>query len=317
VKKKMTGVLSVIVLFATLVTPFVTKYQSVRAQDAEESKESITLSPAISKPLAEAGSTLRGSLTVINDGETEYQFLVYARPFSVTSENYDPNYTEINERTEAYQWVQFEKTNVRLAAGERVEIPYTVTVPKKAKAGGHYAVLFAETQPKQAEGTQVTRKKRVGSLLYVTVDGNLINSGSLEGWDAKLWQKSKPIGAAIRIKNDGNVHFQVNSQVTFSNLFNKPRLQLNQEQFVLPGTTRRIIANMEKTPAIGIYRVSGTVSFLDKKETLPSKWIILLPIQVVNLFIAAVALLVAWQVLKPRIKARRSKSNAAARRGKK
>lgn len=313
----MTGVLSVIVLFATLVTPFVTKDQSVRAQNAEESKESITLSPAISKPLAAAGSTLSGSLTVINDGETEYQFLVYARPFSVTSENYDPNYTKVNERTEAYQWVQFEKTNVRLAAGERVEIPYTVTVPKKAKAGGHYAVLFAETQPKQAEGTQVTRKKRVGSLLYVTVDGNLINSGSLEGWDAKLWQKNKPIGAAIRIKNDGNVHFQVNSQVTFSNLFNKPRLQLNQEQVVLPGTTRKIIANMEKTPVIGIYRVSGTASFLDKNETLPSKWIVLLPIQVVNLLIAAIAILVAWQVLKPRIKARRSKSNAAARRGKK
>lgn len=316
-KKKMTGVLSVIVLFATLVTPFVTKYQSVRAQNAEESKESITLSPAISKPLAEAGSTLRGSLTVINDGETEYQFLVYARPFSVTSESYDPNYTEINERTEAYQWVQFEKTNVRLAAGERVEIPYTVTVPKKAKAGGHYAVLFAETQPKQAEGTQVTRKKRVGSLLYVTVDGNLINSGSLEGWDAKLWQKSKPIGAAIRIKNDGNVHFQVNSQVTFSNLFNKPRLQLNQEHFVLPGTTRRISANMEKAPVLGIYKVAGTVKFLDKNEALPAKWIILLPIKVVNTFIVLVGLAVAWRLLIPRIKARRGKSNTAARRGKK
>ncbi len=282
-----------------------------------EDRESITLSPAIIKPTTDAGSVFKGKLTVVNDGQTDYQFLVYARPFSVKSETYDPNYTEVNERTEAYQWVQFEKTNLQLAAGKSIEIPYTVTVPKKAKSGGHYAVLFAETQPKQAEGTQVTRKKRVGSLVYVTVNGELINSGSLLGWDAKLWQKSKPIGAAFRIKNDGNVHFQVNSQVTFSNIFNKPRLQLNQEQFVLPGTTRKIVANMERSPLVGVYRVSGTVSFLDKKEALASKWIILLPIQVVNMIIATVAILVAWQVLKPRIKARKTKSKTAVRRGKK
>ncbi|HMS31289.1 MAG TPA: hypothetical protein PJ984_02750 [Candidatus Saccharibacteria bacterium] len=289
---------------------------SVSAQNGE-SKESITLSPAISKPSTSAGSQFSGKLTIINDGEVDYRFLLYARPYSVKQESYDPNYTEVNERTEAYQWVQFEKTDITLSAGKTVEVPYAVTVPEKAKSGGHYAVLFAETQPKEAGGTQVARKKRVGSLLYITVSGDLINSGSLVGWDAKLWQKSKPLTTAFRVKNDGNVHFQVNSQVTYSNIFNKPRLQLNQEHFVLPGTTRMISANMEKTPMLGIYRVAGTVKFLDKNEVLPTKWIILLPIKVVNSLIVLIGLLVAWRVLIPRIKARRNKSNTAVRRGKK
>lgn len=313
-KTKFTGLLCLIIAAFTLI---LTPFQLAFAQTSSEVEESITLSPAISKPVADSGTVLKGSLTVINNGQTEYQFLAYARPFSVSTESYDPNYTEVNERTEAYQWVQFAKTNIRLAPGERVEVPYTVTIPEKAKSGGHYAVLFAETQPKQAEGTQVTRKKRVGSLLYITVNGELINSGLLVGWDAKVWQKSTPVEAAMRIKNDGNVHFQVNSQVTFRNIFNKPRLQLNQEQFVLPGTTRKIMATMENAPIIGIYRVGGTVSFLDKKELLPSKWIVLVPIKAVNLLIAVIALVAAWLLLKPRIKARRSSSNTASRRGKK
>lgn len=315
-KDKFRVVLGRALMFALLVAVLLPVGSSVRAQSTEGAEESITLSPAISKPVAEAGSVSKGKLTVINDGDTDYQFLVYARPFSVTSESYDPNYTEVNDRTEAYQWVQFEKTNLQLSAGKSVEIAYTVTVPKKAKSGGHYAVLFAETQPKQSEGTQVARKKRVGSLLYVTVNGDLINSGSLEGWDAKLWQKNKPISTSFRVKNDGNVHFQVNSQVTFSNIFNKPRFQLNQEQFVLPGTTRRISANMEKAPFIGIYRVKGSVTFLDKREELASKWVVLLPIQVVNAFIAIIALFIAWRMLRPRIKSQRHKRNTAARRGK-
>lgn len=288
---------------------------SVRAQGAAEAKESITLSPALSKPTADAGAVLKGTLTVINDGETEYQFLVYARPYSVKSETYDPDYTEVNERTEAYQWIQFEKTNLTLAAGARVEVPYTITIPAKAAAGGHYAVLFAETQPQESESTQVARKKRVGSLLYVTVNGELVNSGTLESWDTQLWQKNKPVTAAFRVKNDGNVHFQVNSQVTFSTIFNKPRLQLNQEQLVLPGTTRKIIATMEKTPSIGIYRVSGSVTFLDKTEQLESRWIILLPLQMVYILFAALIALLGWKVVKPRMKNRKkTKESTAARR---
>lgn len=285
VKTKFTGLLCLIIAAFTLI---LTPFQLAFAQTSSEVEESITLSPAISKPVADSGTVLKGSLTVINNGQTEYQFLAYARPFSVSTESYDPNYTEVNERTEAYQWVQFAKTNIRLAPGERVEVPYTITIPEKATAGGHYAVLFAETQPQESESTQVARKKRVGSLLYVTVNGELVNSGSLESWDTQLWQKSKPVTTAFRVKNDGNVHFQVNSQITFSTIFNKPRLQLNQEQLVLPGTTRKIVAQMEKTPPIGIYRVSGTVSYLNKTEKLASKWIILVPLWVVYMLAVVV-----------------------------
>lgn len=315
--KKLTTVLSGLSLSLAIVATlaFAVIPGVAHAQQPDDTKESITLSPAVTKPVADAGTVLNGKLTVINDGKTDFKFLVYAGPFSVTSEDYDPSYTEVNDRTDAYQWIKFEKTNLNLKSGERVDVPYTMTIPTKASSGGHYAVLFAETQPPAAEGTQVIRKKRVGSLAYITVNGDLINSGSLASWDVDFWQKKSPPSSSIRIKNDGNVHFQVNSTVKYSNIFGKSLLTLNQEHIVLPGTTRRITANFEGSRPVGIYKVSGTATFLGKTEDLSSKWIVLLPMPAIYMTLGIVALIISILFAKSRISKR--KKATASRRGKK
>lgn len=253
----------------------VTTMPKVFAQDS--TKESITLSPAVSKPTVSTSEKTEGKLTVINDGLKDYRFLLYARPFSVKSESYDPDYTEITDRTEAYQWIKFDKTDLNLAAGERVSVGYTITVPKNASAGGHYAVLFAETQPDEPSSTQVARKKRVGSLVYITVNGEIKQAGSLESFTVPFWQTKSPISSNIRINNSGNVHFQVDSKVIYSTIFNKPRFEINQQNLILPGTIRRIETPMQSSPYLGVFKVSGEVKFLNKTELLPEKWVVLVP----------------------------------------
>ena len=271
------GLLKILVPTAILIAfASITIVPSVFAQE-DTTKESITLSPAVSKPTVNVSEKTEGKLTVINDGLKDYRFLLYARPFSVKSESYDPDYTEITDRTEAYQWIKFDKTDLNLAAGDRVSIGYTITVPKNASAGGHYAVLFAETQPDEPSSTQVARKKRVGSLVYITVNGEIKQAGSLESWRAPFWQTQSPIKSDIRIKNSGNVHFQVDSKVIYSTVFNKKRFELNQQNLILPGTVRRIETPMQNSPYFGVFKVSGEANFLNKTETLPEKWVILVP----------------------------------------
>ncbi|MEB0161191.1 hypothetical protein, partial [Pseudomonas sp. AH2 (2023)] len=63
-----------------------------------------------------------------------------------------------------------------LNPGENVEVPYTISVPADATPGGHYSVIFAETQVAEDTG-QIARKKRVGAIVYATVDGDYIMSG--------------------------------------------------------------------------------------------------------------------------------------------
>lgn len=271
-----------------------------QASNDQTNLERITLSPAVNKPNLDSGQTSTGKITIINDGKTAYKFVVYASPFSVKGEQYDPNYTTVNKQTDAFRWIKFEQTSYTLQPGQRVDARYSITVPKDAAPGGHYAVLFAETQPPANEKVSVARKKRVGSLLYMTISGKIINSGSLESWDVQLWQKKKPVLSNIRIKNSGNVHFQANIHANYTNLFGKKAFQLNQELLILPGTTRRVPIAWENAPTFGIFKASGNVEFLGQTKNLASKYVILLPPIYLCAFLALLVLIIAVVVISKR-----------------
>lgn len=287
--------------------------QANQPEQESSREERITLSPAVYRPDFSAGDQAQGKLTVINDGSVDYSFVLYARPFSVTGEQYDPNYTEVNERTEAYQWVQFDRTSLNLKAGESVEVAYTITVPANAAPGGHYAVLFAETQP-SGDGSNIARKKRVGSLLYMTVDGNITRAGSLASWSVPFWQMQKPITSNVRIKNDGNVHFQANLSANYTNLFGKKRFELNQELLIMPGTTRRVPVAWENPPLFGVFKAGGTITYLDKTEELPTRWVVYMPRSLVFALSAVILLCIALAVVRKR---RNGKAGAPGRGNKK
>lgn len=307
--KRSLAVLSALFLSSVLLAVS-TGFVSVQAADntAANDTERITLSPAVSTPKLDAGSTQDGKLTVINDGQTTYTFVLYARPFSVSGEQYDPNYTEVNERTEAYQWVQFKQTHYTLKPGERVKAPYTLKVPQNAASGGHYAVLFAETQPPANDTSSVVRKKRVGSLLYMTVNGTLTQAGSVESWNAALWQKTRPLESDVRIKNSGNVHFEANLSVSYQNIFGKDMHHLDQQMLILPGTTRKVPVSWSDGPAIGIFKVSGSINYLNKTETLHTKYIVLLPLWVLWVVVGLIVVLAGWSVLRKRKKSHAKRS---------
>lgn len=297
---------------ALAVFMIISAFSSV-AHAQEQPEERITLSPAVLQPEFNGGQTATGKLTVINDGETNYTFLVYARPFSVEGEAYSANYTEVNERTEAYQWVQLQQTKYTLDPGQQVEVPYTVRVPAGAAGGGHYAVIFAETQPPASNTTQVARKKRVGALLYMTVSGDIRREGSLESWETTFWQTKKPVTSQLRLKNSGNVHYQADLKAHYKNIFGKNVFELNQQLLVLPGTTRRTPVEWNNAPVFGIFKAGGTVEFLGKTEILPTKYILLMPKYVPIIFIALAAVVLLFVIKKRKTKKRTRLSGSRRR----
>lgn len=226
--------------------------------------ESLTLSP-VSKPYkVDAGSTTQDSFTVINDGNTEYDFIVYAAPYSVSNYTYDPNFTTLKDNTDAFQWVQFEKTSWTLKPGDRVDIPYTVRVPNDAAPGGHYGILFAETQPKEADSTQILRKKRVGVMLRTTVNGNYTVAGKHVGTTINWLQFGAPLQAKTQVENTGNTDFQ--SQTTFraQDLFGNVRYEKASDNIVYPKTIRDVESTWDNAAWFGIYKASVETKVLDE-----------------------------------------------------
>lgn len=263
------------------------------AEPTNANEENILLSPTKKRYEMKAGESKQDSMKVVNDGPRPISFIVYARPYSVINENYDPNYDSNSKNADAYKWIQFDTASYELEPGQSADISYTVRVPQNAAPGGHYGVLFAETQvTSQPSGTSIVQKKRVGSIMYITVDGDVTTSGKLIGGTVPFFQTKAPISIKQRVQNNGNTDFVVNSTTNVSDIFGGVKFKNQKESAVLPETTRAIDNDWINPAWIGLYKVEQTVSFLSTSKTM-TNYVLFVPVWVY----LTLALLIGARVL--------------------
>ena len=231
---------------------------------ADQTVESITLSPVSKRYKLDAGQTIQDKITIVNDGKTAYDFIVYARPYAVQNDTYDPVFTATTGNADAYQWVQFDQIRYRLEPGVTTTVPYTVRVPKNAAPGGHYGVLFAETQPVTNDTTSVARKKRVGSIIYATVNGTYQMGGKALGSTVPFLQFRAPLIASTSVKNTGNSDFVDTVKFTVSDLFGTVKYQEEKDHPVLPQTTRKIDLQWSQSAWFGLFKTKVESTVLGK-----------------------------------------------------
>ncbi len=239
--------------------------------------ESIVMSPASTTIDTKSGQTVTRQVTIINDGTNTYDFKVYAVPYSVSDKIYEPNFDKQTDNGDAYTWVKFAKTRYTLNPGEKVVIPYTVEVPADAAPGGHYGVLFAETIPAEGDTQSIVRQKRVGSILYATVDGQYIRSGKTVMVAVDAIQLGGHLTARVSVNNTGNVHFVATEYIQVKNIFGKIVYETTLDRVVMPKTSRDSVVEWKDSPALGLYRVKVESKVLDK-ITDDSKWVLLIPV---------------------------------------
>lgn len=250
--------------------------------------ESITLSPPQKRYNIKAGEKRADELTVINYGDIAYDFIVYTAPYSVKDTSYTPDFTSTTGNGDAYKWVRFDQTKWHAEPKQEVKVPYTMQVSPGAKAGGHYGVIFVETQP-PADATGVARKKRLAMILYTNVDGPSKTSGAVMSISSAWFQTTPPFRTEVKVENSGETDFVTQSKYVVKDLFNEVKYQNEKENAVLPNTTRLIEHTWENPTWVGIYKVHTEVTVLGKttvKESvsvMAPKWLI---------FIAALAVLV-------------------------
>jgi hypothetical protein len=236
------------------------------AVDEGANVERITLSPSSTALQIDAGAAQRGTMTIRNDGDVAYGFSVYARPYGVVNELYEPDFTNQQANTGVYKWVQFDQTKYQVAAGESVEVKYTIRVPENAAPGGHYGVLFAETDEQTLQGTGVARKKRVGNLMYVTVKGEYKTSGVFKEFILPFWQTKAPVVSSVRVENTGNADFRAKVSTVAKDMFGRTKYTYTSDPIVLPATTRLVEMKWEAAPNFGIFKVEQSIEFLEQKK---------------------------------------------------
>lgn len=293
----------VTLLCASVVLSVLAMVSSLSSSVAAAAPDSITLSPVGKRFEIEAGATRKDSFKVINDGQSAYNFTVYARPYSVKDELYTPDFSTDKQNADVFRWVQFDKSSYRLEAGGSVDVTYTVRVPANASPGGHYGVLFAETQPSnQTQGNAVERKKRVGSILYVTVDGDVKTGGRLLSTSVPFFQFGLPLTARQRVQNSGNTDFLVKNTMTVSDMFGQKKFVGEREVPVLPATTRDIAFEWPSANWLGVYRVDLRTTFLDTKNT-STQYVFMMPVWVYLVVALLIGARIAYAVSRHKRKA--------------
>lgn len=285
--KRSVSLLAVILM---LVASVVTITLPAHAQT--NTNESITLSPAARKFTVNAGDVINDKLTIVNDGGTGYDFLVYARPYSIDvndTQYTSPDFTNATKNGDLYSWVKFPQAKYYLDAGKSMDIDYSISVPATASPGGHYGVIFAEVQPSDtaAAGNTVVRKKRVGSLMYATVNGDVKLEGSIVGSQNSFWQFEPPLHATVSAKNTGNTHFTDTAQLVVRDVFGNIKYQTTKDFQILPNTTRVMNLNWDNASWFGLYRVQTQQKFLDKTDS-SEAYVLIMPRFMPALFIVIV-----------------------------
>lgn len=220
--------------------------------------ESMTLSPTEKRHTVKQGEVARDSFVIFNDGQTAYNFTVYAAPYSVRGENYESDFARDTKLSDAYKWVQFEKTTWRVEPRQKVTVPYTLTVNSGVPSGGHYGVIFAEQQPTNAtefDGNRIDRKKRLGMLLYVNVGGVNDIRPEVKSTRIDFYQPVAPMTATVRIASLGSTDFTATVRFVVMDVLGNVKYQKTNEYTVLPETTRAIEMDWRDSPWFGLYKV--------------------------------------------------------------
>lgn len=269
--------------------------------------QSITVTPtAIDKEVA-AGTTIAGTTQVLNQAETAFNFNVYAAPYSVSGEDYDPSFVPIPGATNVASWIKLKAAKTRIEPYSLSDVNYQISVPAATKPGSYYGVIFAETES-QVDGTGVVARKRVGTVMYIRVPGDVVQEGRVISWNVP-WFQAPNLTQSIRIENTGTVHYAATIQTTIKDLFGSTKLTYKQQRNILPEKIRRVVIDWEKTPPLGIFKVSGSVTILDQVTPLPDRYVLVMS-QSLRQILAVCALIIITIVAISMIRKRRRKPKA-------
>ena len=268
------------------------------ADDKQELKTHIQLSPTRGREDLKPGQRFEGSFNIYNRGTEAFDFRVYVRPITV-GDDCTENYEIPNDYNKMTEWVNLERNNYYDLKPEEVQnIKFTIDVPKNAPGGGQYVVIFAETGKFDASnGMAINVSERVGYKFYANLGGKDQRSGQVVSVKQKAWFWEPPINGYSEVRNTGNVDFDETYTYTIVDLMGKKVYDKNQTESVLPDTCHRIRQEWDKTPAFGIFWVENKVNFLGNERFSEKKLVIVIPIYIVVIFGMVIVLLV-WALMQ-------------------
>lgn len=199
----------------------------VSAQDSL----SLSVSPTLYEMTASPGQDWKSSLRVVNHNDYEIRVYLEVVNFAPDGEAGQGDFVQLPTGDEAEgltvgEWIQFDKNEITIPPEQTAELSLNITVPEGAAPGGHYAAVFVGTKPPETEVDKpiVQTAQVVTSLIFLRVNGDVIENGNIRSFRALNWLLEKPeADFELRFENKGNVFLQPQGEIKIYNMWGQVR----------------------------------------------------------------------------------------------
>jgi hypothetical protein len=248
---KKTTLLFLISLPYLLTQASIVHAQSVMGLSAIPPRLDITVNP---------GEVITKEIKIRNESNLLKIINSSTKDFIVTNDSGTPvpleEEVETENRWAASNWLHLSETKFRLKPGETKSILLTVIAPENALPGGHYSMIIHSPDNEAVlseTGSSVITN--VGSLVYITVPGDIKQEAQLRQFSAPNFQEYGPVKFAANIHNLSDIHITPVGQITIKNWFNRVIAQLPIDGYNLfPYTSREYLSTLDKKWLFGRYQ---------------------------------------------------------------
>lgn len=254
----------------------------------------ITIIPPKFELFANPGDIVTETIRVKNESPDPMVFGILVEDFSSAGEE-GSVVLEEGESDSSYSlksWIEPSANNLTLQPNEEQVFPFTITIPRDAEPGGHYASILFQIGEGQAEAGVTSVQHRVGSLVLLRISGNVVEDANIETFDAPVYSTSAPVVFNLRVKNDGTTHIRPSGTIIITNLFGQKvdEIPLNSAN-VFPGAIRKMETEWNPGSVLGHYTATLVASY--GQQSLPlttaTKFTVASPIAAIMLVVGVVA----------------------------
>ena len=245
-------VLTIFLFFAVLFTKPLLAQQNTLGISAIPPRVEINIKP---------GEVITTEIKVRNESKTEKQLSVSSEDFIVVDDMGTPLRIDTTDQKDnrwaAASWIQVSPSRLILKPGETKALTLTVIAPEGATPGGHYAmVLYNYNLETTLTQTGASIETKVGSLVYITVPGNINESAKVTHFSATpSFSEYGPIDFKTTINNLSDVHITPAGSINVYNMLGIKTKQINLDNTnIFPFTSRDFTNTLEKKFMFGRYK---------------------------------------------------------------
>jgi len=164
--------------------------------------------------------------------------------------------TSADQRWSLASWLTLAPAQHTLDSEEVATVNVLIEVPADALPGGRYAMVYHRPLgANEADFSGSGVSQRVGTLLYVIVDGPVNEEANISAFAWPKFLENGPVDFQIKVDNQSDIHINTMPVVKVYNVFGKEVANLETEaKNIFPKSEREFAGTWNKIWGFGYYR---------------------------------------------------------------